>query len=131
MTAKAEIRPLHHESVSHLTLLRARSREGSTDTSWTDEVERATRRVLEAAQAAQDVVLAKLQNTDRHPATTRFLSARMARLRTAAAEVQAAAKEGDLPALRRRLSTFTALTEATWTIQQSFIPAAGSPTDLN
>lgn len=57
-----------------------------------------------------------------------FLAARLARLKTAAANAVAAARSGDAAALRACLRQFDALTSALWTVHEAVtVPAPRHP----
>ncbi|HTT53804.1 MAG TPA: hypothetical protein VMH35_20610 [Streptosporangiaceae bacterium] len=78
--------------------------------------------ILAEAETTAQAVAASVPDRRRAVEATRFLSARLARMATAAQDAAAAAECGDVGALRRQLHRFETLTTAMWTVQAAFLP---------
>jgi hypothetical protein len=81
------------------------------------EVIQATRAVLAQVEAASRLALASSPGGQHDHGPGQFLATRLTRLSAAADDAVAAARSGDMAALRRRLLRFDALTSAIWTAQ--------------
>lgn len=83
--------------------------------------------VMAELTAADRTLVESAAGTGRCGPVADFLNSRLVRLRTAAGEVAAAGRGGDVPALRRRLDRFCALSAATGKVQLGLSgPARGS-----
>jgi hypothetical protein len=117
--ALSDIRAHHVRCEPHLARLQMVARyeaDQPVPAGLPERVAEATSAVLAGAHAAGRVGVSAVANGQRR-AVSAFLDARLGRLAAAAGEAVAAAKDGDLSALRRHLRTFDALTSALWTVQ--------------
>jgi hypothetical protein len=92
------------------------------------EVDRIVRRVLDELHAAETTVLEALAGTGRSRPAARLLGGRLDRLRRAGIQVGAAVRAGDVPSLRRGMTSFDALARAACAVQLDvFGSAVASP----
>jgi hypothetical protein len=119
MAAPCDIRDHHVRCEPHLARLQMMARyeaNAPLPPGLTDDVVESASAVLAEAQAAGRVMVAALATGQRR-AVTAFLDARLGRLAAAAGEIAAAARDGDVAALRRHVRKFEVLTSALWTVQ--------------
>lgn len=118
MTVADAIRDHQARCRQHLLRLHllARDQAGATARQVAVEVEQAASAVLD--EVAVSLTPAAVAD-GRDPGAGSLLAARLARLRAAADEVVAAARDGDAAGLRRQVRRFDALTSAMWTVQHA------------
>ncbi len=81
-----------------------------------------TSAIVAQAEIAGQTVTASMTDRRRAAEVARFLSARLARMATAAQDAIGAAERGDAAALRRQLRRFEVLAAAMWTVQAALRP---------
>lgn len=120
MTLADDVRDHHTHCVPHLLRLRILAGNDAAaplPSGVAHEVGDATGVILAEVKAAENAALASVAGSRRGSRVARFLAPRLARLSAAADDAVAAAKSGNVQALRRDLRRFDALTSATWTVQ--------------
>lgn len=101
---------------------------GSLGSQITAEVSLALDDVLEELRAAESIIVDRVCGTSRARPISSFLAVRLTRLEVAAADVVAASGLRDLPAYRRALQKFHALTTAMWKVQLGVYSSATGDT---
>lgn len=122
------LREHHRRCVSALTtlLLYARGEDGDPlPARATREMDEAIGEVLDELRGAKKRVIETLSGLGRERTAIGVLEGRFTRTETAAGEIYAALRRGDIPLVRRRVARFQVLVSAMWKIQLDLYASAG------
>jgi hypothetical protein len=125
MIATDEINDHQARCRRHLRTLAMLARDEDDRPPAVAEVCRVTAEIFAEAEASARAALAAADGA--HPGTWTLLLARLNRLATTAAEVVAAARDGDTAALRRHVRRLETVASAIWTVQYAVCGPAPQP----